>query len=131
MVGMVLHFGVGHLDIGHKPGRGALGLRGVMYQTHIYHGRWTFMVVWRGETEGEREGKSEHWATPGVGIRSGSELRAFLAIAFFLCVCGWVLVEKIPIYPSLEEIEHDRPNMFFFSFGSLILLVRKIPKVLI
>lgn len=38
-------------------------------------------------------------------------------------VGGWVLVEKIPIYPSLEEIEHDRPNMFFFfwfsySFGS-------------
>lgn len=93
MVGMVLHFGVGHLDVGHKPGRGALGLRGVMYQTHIYHGRWTFMVVWRGETEGEREGKREPWATPGVGIRSGSELRAFLAIAFFyVCVGGWVWV---------------------------------------
>lgn len=72
-----------------------------------------------GEREGEREGKREPWATPGVGIRSGFELRAFLAIAFFyVCVCGWVLVGKIPIYPSLEEIEHDRPNMFFFSFGS-------------
>lgn len=88
------------------------------------------MVVWRGETEGEREGKREPWATPGVGIRSGSELRAFLAIAFFyVCVgvCGWVLVEKIPIYPSLEEIEHDRPNMsFLLVLRSLVLLVRKI-----
>lgn len=57
MVGMVFHFGVGHLDVGHKPGRGALGLRGVKNQTHIYHGRWTFMVVWRGEGGGRGRGR--------------------------------------------------------------------------